>query len=33
MVSAQRRLAPLTIFVVIAVIWFMLVMDLVTGFV
>jgi hypothetical protein len=31
--SAQRRLVPLTIFVVIAVVWFMLVMQLVTGFV
>jgi hypothetical protein len=31
--GAQRRLAPLTIFVVVGVIWFMLVMELVTGFV
>jgi hypothetical protein len=31
--SAQRRLAPLTIFVVVAVIWFMLAMQLTTGFV
>jgi hypothetical protein len=32
-VSAQRRLAPVTIFVVVGVIWFMLVMQLTTGFV